>query len=187
MQDSLRFPPDPFVMEGFYATPPVIDVDAWREYLSRKFGPTDAIGEGGPPTFFAFTEHRFDYEDRSGVPAQAFLATSKDSPDLSAYETALQQSWDFPDIKDTYCPGAVTPCPPSNSWPAPWPSRTDCGCSAPSPRPWWNSPTPSRCIPARPTLSSNLGTGWRFNTRTTPTTVSSTCGCSGSATATTIP
>lgn len=108
MQDSLRFPPDPFVMEGFYTTPPVIDVDAWREYLSREFGPTDAIGEGGPPTFFAFTEHRFDYEDRSGVPAQAFLATSKDSPDLSTYETALQQSWDFPDIKDVLSRGRHT-------------------------------------------------------------------------------
>ena len=108
MQESHRFPPDPFVMEGFYATPPVIDVDAWREYLSREFGPTDVIGDGGPPTFFAFTEHRFDYEDRSGVPAQAFLAAPKSSPDLSAYETALQQSWDFPDIKDALSRGRHT-------------------------------------------------------------------------------
>ena len=104
MQDS-RFLPDPFVMEGIYATPPVIDVDAWREYLSREFGPTDVIGDGGPPVFFAFTEHRFDYKDRSGVPAQAFLAASKDFSDLAKYETALQQSWDFPDLKDVLFQG----------------------------------------------------------------------------------
>ena len=35
MQESPRFLPDPFVMNGIYATPPAIDVGAWREYLSR--------------------------------------------------------------------------------------------------------------------------------------------------------
>ena len=105
MQESPRFLPDPFVMNGIYATPPAIDVGAWREYLSREFGPTDVIGDGEPPVFFAFTEHRFDYKDRSGVPAQAFLAASKDFSDLAKYETALQQSWDFPDIKDVLSRG----------------------------------------------------------------------------------
>lgn len=42
MQESPRFLPDPFVMNGIYATPPAIDVGAWREYLSREFGPLSA-------------------------------------------------------------------------------------------------------------------------------------------------
>ncbi len=85
----------------------------------------------------------------------------------------------------TCCPRAVTSCPPSSSWPAPWPSRTGYGCSAPSPRPWWSSPTRSPYTPAPPMPSSNPADGWRSSARATPTTASSTCGSSGSATVTT--
>ena len=93
-------------MEGIYDKPPVVDVEAWREHLSREFGPTDVIpGAGG---HFGFPEALMDFEDRKGVPAQAVVLNTDRGLDPSEYDAAVQQSWDFPGAAEAVARGRHT-------------------------------------------------------------------------------
>lgn len=98
--ETNRYMPEMFMLEGFYRDKPALDAQAWQQALSAQLGSVGIVKEGGGDSnvmMLALHDYPIEYEDKDKpMPAMVTVMRGEADSGKQDYGAILQQTWDWP-------------------------------------------------------------------------------------------